>query len=223
MPTRVGFPAGFLALHNRQVITMKNDYYTYAYLREDGTPYYIGKGRGKRAFSRARKFFPPPRERILLLKQNLTEEEAFKHEVYMIAVLGRKDLGTGILRNLTDGGEGTSGFIHSESTKALRRGKRPPEVGEKIRQAKLGGKHSTETREKIRQAKLGTKTKPCSEETKAKIGKANQGHGRPWSEKRWEAFKRKGKKVVSKEAREKMRQSAIAGWEKRRKNQAEGG
>ena len=149
---------------------MKNDYYTYAYLREDGTPYYIGKGRGKRAFSRARRFFPPPRERILLLKQNLTEEEAFKHEVYMIAVLGRKDLGTGILRNLTDGGEGTSGFIHSESTKALRRGKRPPEVGEKIRQAKLGGKHSTETREKIRQTKLGTKTKPCSEETKAKIG-----------------------------------------------------
>ena len=36
----------------------------------------------------------------------------------MIAVLGRKDLGTGILRNLTHGGEGVSGRVVSEKTKA---------------------------------------------------------------------------------------------------------
>jgi hypothetical protein len=65
---------------------------------------------------------------------------------------------------------------------------------EKIRQAKLGHEVSPETREKIRQTKLGTKTKPCSEETKAKIGNANRGHGRPWSEKRWEAFREKRRK-----------------------------
>jgi hypothetical protein len=51
------------------------------------------------------------------LKKNLTEEEAFRHEIYMIAVLGRKDTGTGILRNFTDGGEGTSGRVLSEKTK----------------------------------------------------------------------------------------------------------
>ena len=51
---------------------------------------------------------PKDKKRIIYLKKNLTEEEAFKHEKYMIAVLGRKDLGTGILRNLTDGGEGFS-------------------------------------------------------------------------------------------------------------------
>ena len=201
---------------------MDNLFYTYAYLREDGTPYYIGKGKGKRAFGKRKHIGVPPKDRILFLKKNLSEGEAFRHEVYMIAILGRKDLGTGILRNLTDGGEGTSGFVHSESTRALRRRKRPPEVGEKIRQAKLGHEVSPETREKIRQTKLGTKTKPCSEETKAKIGEANRGHGRPWSKKRWDAFKERGKRVVSEEAKEKMRQSAIAGWEKRKQKKEKG-
>jgi hypothetical protein len=95
-----------------------NDYYTYAYLREDRTPYYIGKGRGKRIYSKNRAIKPPKdKSRILFLKKNLTEAEAFKHEVYMIFVLGRKDLGTGILRNLTNGGEGTSGAVQSEEKK----------------------------------------------------------------------------------------------------------
>ncbi|MFZ9249293.1 MAG: hypothetical protein ACO23D_05830 [Candidatus Nanopelagicales bacterium] len=87
------------------------EYYTYAYLREDGTPYYIGKGRGKRIFDKSsRRSCPVPKDkkRIIYLKKNLNEEEAFKHEKYMIAVFGRRDLGTGILRNLTDGGEGFS-------------------------------------------------------------------------------------------------------------------
>ena len=84
-------------------------YYTYAYLREDRTPYYIGKGKDSRAYVKSRKNIRPPRDisRIIFLKQNLTEEEAFKHEIYMIAVFGRKDLGTGILRNKTNGGEGS--------------------------------------------------------------------------------------------------------------------
>jgi len=96
-----------------------NNYYTYAYLREDGTPYYIGKGRNKRAFIKGNhKVSLPPEKRILLLKQNLTEIEAFRHEIYMIAVFGRKDLKTGILLNMTDGGEGASlGMKHAEKTK----------------------------------------------------------------------------------------------------------
>ena len=98
--------------------TQYNDYYTYAYLREDKTPYYIGKGRKNRAYDKRRTIKPPQdKSRILFLKKNLTEAEAFKHEVYMIFVLGRKDLGTGILRNLSNGGEGASGHVKSMEAK----------------------------------------------------------------------------------------------------------
>jgi hypothetical protein len=97
---------------------MANNYYTYVFLREDKTPYYIGKGRGDRIHRKNRTIKPPrDKSRIVFLKKNLTEAEAFRHEVYMIFVLGRKDLGTGILRNLTSGGEGSSGAIVSEETK----------------------------------------------------------------------------------------------------------
>ena len=101
---------------------MKNSqrFYTYAYLREDRTPYYIGKGSGKRIYSK-QKYIKPPKDksRIIYLKQNITEEEAFKHEIYMIDVFGRKDLETGILHNRTGGGEGTSGYNHTEQCKEL--------------------------------------------------------------------------------------------------------
>ena len=86
-----------------------NNYYTYAYLREDGTPYYVGKGKDSRAYQR-HPVEVPPKNRILFLKQNLTEEEAFNHERYMISVFGRIGLGTGILFNKTAGGQGPSGF-----------------------------------------------------------------------------------------------------------------
>jgi hypothetical protein len=94
-----------------------SNYYTYAYLRKsDGTPYYIGKGNGRRAFVKHQGIsVPKDKSKIIFLKQNLTEEEAFKHEIYMIAVFGRKDLGTGILLNRTNGGDGgSSGRIVTE-------------------------------------------------------------------------------------------------------------
>tara|TARA_R110001606_G_scaffold242960_3_gene390820 strand:- start:17 stop:508 length:492 start_codon:yes stop_codon:yes gene_type:complete len=141
------------------------DYYTYAYLREDGTPYYIGKGRGNRIDSYNRTWKPPSKEKRLFLKQNLSEEDALKHEIYLISVLGRKDLETGILRNMTDGGDGGApmkGRNHSEETK------------EKMRQTKLGKKHTIQDRKNMSESHKGLKypnrkSSPHSEETKEKM------------------------------------------------------
>jgi hypothetical protein len=138
-------------------------YYTYAYLREDRTPYYIGKGQGRRLYKKRKGEIKPPKDksRVIFLKQNLTEEEAFRHEVYMIAVFGRKDLGTGILRNRTDGGEGISGLVHTKETR------------KKIGYANKNP--SEETRRKMSEARKG---KPSSEETKSKISKSLMGNDR---------------------------------------------
>lgn len=95
-----------------------SNHYTYAYLREDRTPYYIGRGKGNRAFQKSHNVKVPPKERILFLKTDLTFSESIDHERYMIAVLGRKDLGTGILRNVTNGGEGMEGWVPSAETRA---------------------------------------------------------------------------------------------------------
>ena len=95
----------------------QNEYYVYLYLREDGTPYYVGKGKGNRAFSLKRRISPPPKERIIIHTENLSENDAFELEKKLITQYGRKDNDTGILRNLTDGGEGSSGRFFSEEQK----------------------------------------------------------------------------------------------------------
>lgn len=153
-------------------------YYTYAYLREDGTPYYVGKGKGDRAYRKVGKPCATPKDKskIIYLKTNLTEEQSFNHERYMIFILGRKDLGTGILLNKSDGGEGASGCIPSEETKRKRsakmKGENNPLYGKRGKDSpRYGKKHTQETKDKIRKSLQGN---VISEETRIKISEKNK-------------------------------------------------
>ena len=92
-------------------------YYTYAYISSrTKLPYYIGKGIGTRLFiSHKNHGITTPRnlDQIIVLEQNLTELGALALERRYIKWYGRKDNGTGILHNKTDGGESTIGHIKS--------------------------------------------------------------------------------------------------------------
>jgi hypothetical protein len=94
----------------------KHLFYTYIYFRKNGTPYYVGKGSGFRVICKQRLTSVPDRARILVEHWD-SEERAFEMEKWYIRLFGRKDNGTGILRNRTDGGDGASGAIKSEETR----------------------------------------------------------------------------------------------------------
>ena len=175
-------------------------FYVYAYLRKDGSPYYIGKGKDGRAYDIKTHVIRPPKDknRIVFLETGLSNVGALALERRMIRWYGRKDNGTGVLRNLTDGGEGAcnpSEATRQKVSKSLSGRSRPDEVKKKISEALMGhtntpkgitsrnkgrifGPKSAKTIEKISRSLTGRKRPPMSEEQKIKISAARLGKKR---------------------------------------------
>lgn len=158
-------------------------FYIYAYLRDDGSPYYIGKGFKNRMFRSHKQhgvFKPKSSEhwKIVVMESNLTEIGSLALERFYIRWYGRKDLGTGILYNKTDGGEGVSGYSHTELSKQKMRRKFSQEHRKKLSDARKGKcpsnkgkKMSDELRNKISR---NTKEAMNRLDTKKKLSAANK-------------------------------------------------
>lgn len=99
-------------------------YYVYIHYRQDGvTPYYVGKGRGRRAndkgLGRRNIVWVRMSSKYGLIvdicQDNMIEDDAHLLEMWLIEKFRHEGF---ILANLTDGGEGTSGHI-KKSRKAI--------------------------------------------------------------------------------------------------------
>lgn len=151
---------------------MRRDFYVYVKFRPwNCVPCYVGKGHGKRAFSHEAKSHNPHLERIIrkaggelptvFPREGLTEAEAFETEVALIKAIGRKKNG-GPLVNMTDGGEGVSGFVPSPEQIAKQISchtgrKRSAETRARMSIAQRGRTYSPEAIEKMRMSHLGSR------------------------------------------------------------------
>ena len=185
----------------------------YVYIYRDPSrgnePFYVGKGFNKRAYVHLKRTDRHPfTYRLAKMKRNgiephieiircNNEEVAFAAEVLSIRVLGRKDLGLGPLVNMTDGGEGTSGYRHTEETRQnmsdAQKGENNSFYGKshsnehckKISNAQKGKSHSVESRQKMSDAQKGENNhnfgKSLSVETCQKLSAANKGKVQPKS------------------------------------------
>ena len=103
-------------------------------LKFDYEPFYVGKGFGKRMNHHMRpsnlKKNSPKNSKIkkiiketgkipiiLKFKFNMTEKDALALEKKIVALIGRKNIKTGQLTNLTDAGKGTSGYVFTDEIK----------------------------------------------------------------------------------------------------------
>ncbi len=145
-------------------------FYTYAHYKPEGGLFYIGKGAGRRAYNmQDRNVYwknivaKHGNPNVEILAHWDTDEEALDHEVLLISCF--KDMGYK-LANLTDGGEGVSGYKHTEEALQKMRGR----TGEK--HPMFGKPKSAEIKLKISQAKVGKKQ---TEEFKKKISEKLKG------------------------------------------------
>lgn len=121
-------------------------FYTYFHTRNDtGAVFYVGKGKGRRSHDCDRNqhwnnIVAKHGHTVHIAARWPTEAEAFEHEKFLIACF--RDMSVSLC-NMTDGGDGVSGLIHSEASKEL------------IRQAGVGRIASAESKAKNSESKKG--------------------------------------------------------------------
>jgi hypothetical protein len=128
-------------------MTQNENFYIYRYIRLDtNTPFYVGKGKGDRAYALSRRnkrflrIIAKVGYKVQILLSNLSEDLAFKKEIEFIKLY--KSIGY-CEANFTNGGEGSSGRIVSQITK------------EKISKSKMNHLVSEETKIKMSKALSG--------------------------------------------------------------------
>lgn len=172
---------------------MNNKFYVYAHIRNDtGEVFYVGKGCGRRAYEKDNRNIYWKRivnkygYEIEILFNNLSEHEALTLEIEMIDKYGRKDLGLGLLVNLTDGGDGGSNpSIETRDKLSSYASNRTQEHKDKIIVGRSWYKHSPETIAKINEknslkraasslkASLKLKGRKFTPEQRKKLSKAS--------------------------------------------------
>ncbi|SRR6266576_561642 len=204
-----------------------NRFYVYIYFRPNGSPCYVGKGSGNRwkyHFCQPRNPWlenilgtSPKGLPVVIVRDRLTEDDAFALEIALIAAIGRRDDG-GPLVNMSGGGEGNRNFSAETKYKmGYWRGKIGPMYGRRhseetksiISLKKTGVSHHTEICEKISAA-----LRNRDPSVRAAVNAKNTGRKRtPEQCERISAAKR-GKKF-SAEAWERIRAGQIAGRKRR--------
>lgn len=183
-------------------------YYVYAYIRKSNlTPYYIGKGKGNRAFvPHAGVSVPKDKSKIVIMETNLTEIGALALERRYIRWYGRKDRNEGILLNKTDGGDGVTGQLKGIP--------RPEYVKQKISLTKIGKPSGMKGKTAWNKGMNGHFK--MSEKHKSAISKAHK--GKPKSANHREKIRQAVCRRLppTAETREKLRQASIQSWKKRK-------
>lgn len=162
------------------------------YRKDTGDCFYIGIGRSeKRAVDKSDRNAHWVNINNLvgftseIVFQEITIEEAKSWEKYLIGLYGRRDIGTGRLVNLTEGGDGNIGAIRTEEWKRkiseAHKGKKfSPETIRKMSEARKGFKHSEEFK---RLASERGKQFRHTIESRQKLSKSKSGGNNPQAKK----------------------------------------
>jgi len=169
-------------------------FYVYQYINEDGSPFYIGKGSKDRINESHLPWISiPPIEYRKIIKNNLTEQEAFDLELSLIKAYGRKIDG-GILENKKiSRWVAQAGWRHSEETKNLISKKNTGKLRTEEQKKHYKGTKSVEHANKIKNAVQELWNDPeYKAQRLAKIKEKPFAHkGKPWSPLRRESQMKK--------------------------------